>query len=69
VGPPGQPTAAKRVALFQAKEGNMKRIDWDAAIRSLVLVRLGQELGYESQLARMVHDSITLVLTMIGIFS
>ncbi len=47
----------------------MKRIDWDAAIRSLVLVRLGQELGYESQLARMVHDSITLVLTMIGIFS
>jgi hypothetical protein len=36
----------------------MKRIDWDAAIRSLVLVRLGQELGTDSPLARMVHDSI-----------
>jgi hypothetical protein len=68
VGPPGQPTAAKRVALFQAKEGIMK-IDWDSMIRSLVLVRLGQELGYDSPLARMVHDSITLVLTMIGILS
>jgi hypothetical protein len=56
------------VALFQAKEGIMK-IDWDSMIRSLVLVRLGQELGYDSPLARMVHDSITLVLTMIGILS
>lgn len=45
----------------------MKRIDWDAAIRSLVLVRIGQELGYESPLARMVHDSISVVLTFLGI--
>ena len=43
------------------------RIDWDAMIRSLVLVRLGQELGYESPLAKMVHDSITLALTFVGI--
>jgi hypothetical protein len=47
----------------------VKRIDWDSMIRSLVLVRLGQELGYESPLAKLVHDSITLVLTMIGILS
>lgn len=45
----------------------MKRIDWDAAIRSLVLVRLGQELGTDSPLARMVHDTISLVLTFVGI--
>ncbi len=50
-----------------ARKQNMKRIDWDAAIRSLVLVRLGQELGTDSPLARMVHDSITIALTFLGI--
>jgi hypothetical protein len=45
----------------------MKRIDWDAAIRSLVLVRLGQELGTQSPLAQMIHDSITIALTFLGI--
>jgi hypothetical protein len=50
-----------------AKEGHMKRIDWDAAIRSLVLVRLGQELGSDSPLARMIHDMISLSLTIIGV--
>lgn len=45
----------------------MKRIDWDAAIRSLVLVRLGQELGSDSPLARMIHDMISLSLTIIGV--
>ena len=29
---------------------------WDAAIRALVLVRLGQELGASSPLAIAVHD-------------
>lgn len=45
----------------------MKRINWDKALESLVLVRLGQELGTQSPLAKMVHDSITIVLTFIGI--
>lgn len=45
----------------------MKQIDWDAMIRSLVLVRLGQELGTQSPLAKMVHDCITLALTFLGI--
>jgi hypothetical protein len=35
----------------------------DAAIRALVLVRLGQELGTDSTLARAVHDLATLVLS------
>lgn len=30
------------------------KIDWDGMIRALVLVRLGQELGTDSQLARAV---------------
>ena len=65
VGPPGLPTAAKRVAIFHAKEGTT--MNCDAAIRALILVRLGQELGTDSKLARLVHDSITLVLTLCGI--
>lgn len=42
-------------------------MNYDAAIRALVLVRLGQELGTDSTLARLVHDAITLVLTLCGI--
>lgn len=34
----------------------------DAAIRALVLVRLGQELGTDSTIARAVHDLATLVI-------
>ena len=34
----------------------------DAGIRALVLVRLGQELGTDSTLARAVHDLATLLI-------
>jgi hypothetical protein len=37
-------------------------------LESLVLIRLGQDLGHDTQLARMVHDTISLVLTAIGFF-
>jgi|LakMenEpi03Aug12_release.lakeMendotaPanAssembly.Ray.scaffolds.fasta_scaffold184826_2 hypothetical protein len=60
VGPPGQPTAAKRVAIAhntKAKEGHMTR-RWNAALQSLVLVRLGQELGTSSDLAQAIAHSI-----------
>ena len=30
------------------------KIDWDGMVRALVLVRIGQELGTDSQLARAV---------------
>lgn len=43
------------------------KINWNAALRSLVLVRLGQDLGSDSTLARLIHDSITLLLTFSGI--
>lgn len=42
-------------------------IRWNELLRVLVLVRLGQELGTDSRLARMVHDTITLLLTLGGI--
>jgi hypothetical protein len=38
------------------------RIPWDEWIRALVLVRLGQELGTETPLARAVHDAIAALL-------
>jgi hypothetical protein len=46
----------------------MKRTDWDSLIRSLVLVRLGQELGTDSPAARAVHDGISALLAFVGIF-
>jgi hypothetical protein len=39
---------------------------WNAAIRSLVLVRLGQELGTSSELAQTVAHSIDFVLGAIA---
>ena len=37
----------------------------DATIRALVLVRLGQELGSDSTLARAVHDLADLFLAFV----
>ena len=42
-------------------------IRWNELMRAMVLVRLGQELGTDSRLARLVHDWITLALTLGGI--
>jgi hypothetical protein len=39
-------------------------LSWNAVIQSLVLVRLGQELGTDSRLARAVHDLFDAVLTV-----
>jgi hypothetical protein len=41
----------------------MKRINWDRALESMVLIRLGQDLGHDTQLARFVHDAIDMILT------
>ena len=47
----------------------MKR-HWNNAMQSLVLVRLGQELGHDSELAQAVAHSIDFVLgTLSRIFS
>lgn len=43
----------------------MKTLNWNAIIQSLVLVRLGQELGTDSRLARAVHDLFDAMLAML----
>jgi len=34
----------------------MNGLNWNSLIQALVLIRIGQELGTESQLARAIHD-------------
>ena len=46
----------------------MKR-RWNAALQSLVLVRLGQELGTDSRATRAIHDLLELLASVAGIFS
>jgi hypothetical protein len=41
----------------------MKTLNWNGIIQTLVLVRLGQELGTDSQLARALHELLNAVLT------
>jgi hypothetical protein len=41
----------------------MKNLNWNSAIQTLVLVRLGQELGTDSRLARALHELFDAVLT------
>jgi hypothetical protein len=40
----------------------MPRLNWSALVHSLVLVRIGQELGTDSRLARAIHDVIEIVV-------
>lgn len=37
-------------------EGDMNGFSWNSLIQALVLVRIGQELGTDSRLARAIHD-------------
>jgi hypothetical protein len=43
-------------------EGDMRNLNWNSAIQTLVLVRLGQELGSDSRLARALHELFDAVL-------
>ena len=54
---PGQPHVVM--------EGDMKNMNWNGMIQTLVLVRLGQELGTDSRLARALHDLFDAVLTVV----
>jgi hypothetical protein len=42
----------------------MPHVNWSAILHALVLVRIGQELGTDSRLARAIHDLIELVLAV-----
>lgn len=39
-------------------EGDMNGFNWNGLIQALVLVRIGQELGTDSRLARALHDFV-----------
>jgi hypothetical protein len=39
-------------------EGDMNMLKWNSLIQALVLVRLGQELGTDSRLAKALHDLV-----------
>jgi hypothetical protein len=42
---------------------------WNTALQSLVLVRLGQELGTDSPAARALHDLIELLASFASVLS
>lgn len=42
------------------------RLDWDEMIRALMLVKVGQELGADTPLARAAHDFVELLLRAIS---
>jgi len=44
----------------------MTRLTWTALLRGALLVRIGQELGTDSRLARAVHDAIDALLAIVG---
>jgi hypothetical protein len=46
----------------------MKR-NWNAALQSLVLVRLGQELGTDSPATRALHDLLELLASVAGVLT
>ena len=53
---------------MNAEHREMKRINWNAALQSLVLIRMGQELGTDSDLAQAVAHSIDFVLGTLARF-
>jgi hypothetical protein len=50
------------VGVRVVKEDVMNAINWNAVIQTLVLVRLGQELGTDSRLARALHEMMQALL-------
>lgn len=40
-------------------------MNWNSAITALALVRIGQELGTDSRLARAVHDVLAALLAIV----
>jgi hypothetical protein len=42
---------------------------WNAALQSLVLVRIGQELGTDSPAARALHDLLELLASVTGLLA
>jgi len=47
-----------------ATEGDMPRFNWNALLQGLVLIRMGQELGTDSRLAKAIHDLVGMVMVV-----
>ena len=47
-----------------SKHYSLNAVSWNTVIQGLVLIRLGQELGTQSQLARAVHDLVSAVFAL-----
>jgi hypothetical protein len=43
-------------------EDDMSTFNWNAIIQALVLIRIGQELGTDSRLARALHEVVQAVM-------
>jgi hypothetical protein len=52
-----------------AAGGEVMKRRWNAALQSLVLVRLGQELGTDSPAARALHDLLEVLASVAGILT
>ena len=53
--------------LTHAKEGTMQRF-WNRIFEQLVMIRLGQELGTDSDLAQTIAGGIDVFVRMLGVF-
>ncbi|MCX7401915.1 MAG: hypothetical protein NTY87_02150 [Planctomycetia bacterium] len=42
----------------------MPRFNWNALLQGLVLIRMGQELGTDSRLAKAIHDLVEVVMVV-----
>lgn len=60
--------AGNRTTESQAKEGHAMKRQWNAAMKSLLLVRVGQELGTSSELAQTIAHLIDFVLGTLARF-
>jgi len=45
-------------------EDVVNRVDWNRWLMALALVKVGQDLGSDSTLARSVHDLLSIVLAL-----
>ena len=61
-----QVTITLHCAAVASKECSVMKTKWDSAIQSLVLVRLGQELGTASELSQAIANAIDFVIGTIA---
>jgi hypothetical protein len=55
---PGWASSQTATEDIIVKEGDMNAVNWNSIIQALVLIRIGQELGTDSRLARAVHEVV-----------